>query len=75
MAKNFNSIIAKVIANKALLRLGIHILATEYLQEGALCFTQVIGDNKEMNEKIKTVSDLKQEVNIKRVCCKKKTDA
>ena len=75
LAKNFNSVNAKVIPNKALLRLGIHILATGYFEERAPHFTDVIGNHEEINEKAKTVFDLQKKVKIKRTFCKEKRDA
>lgn len=75
MAKNFNIISIEVIANKALLRLGIYILATRYLDKEAFWFIKVIGDNKETNKEAETVFDSKKMIKIKRVLCKKKKNA
>ena len=75
LAKHFNGVNAEIIFNEALLRLGIHILATEYLEKRALWFIKVIKDNKEINEKAKTVSNLKEEVKTTWVFYKEKKDA
>lgn len=56
------------------MKLGIYILAIRYLEEGAFCFTKVIGNNKKINEEIKTVSNSEKEVKIKQVFYKKKRD-
>lgn len=74
MAKNFNGAEANVIADKALLRQGIHILNTKYLEKEVFCFTEMIRDNEEMNEEAKTVSDLEKEVKIKRAFYKNMRD-
>lgn len=60
LAKNFNSVSAELIANKALLRLGFYILAIGFLEKEAFCFTKIIGDNKKTNEEAKTVSNSKE---------------
>ena len=70
--KNFNNISAKAIADKALLRLGIHILATGYLKKRAFCFTEVTRNDKEINKKADTVFNSKEKIKIKKVFCKKK---
>lgn len=72
LAKNFNGVNTKHIADKALLRLSIYILATEYLEERDFCFIKVTGDNKKMNKEMKIISNWKKEIKIKRIFCKKK---
>lgn len=72
MVKNFNDISAKVIADNALLRLGIYILAIGYLEKRVPHFTKVIEDDKETNEKAKTISNLEEEIKIKQVFYKEK---
>lgn len=41
LAKNYNNLITALISDKTLLRLGLHILSTEYLEDGAPHFTKV----------------------------------
>lgn len=38
------------INDEALLRLNMHILATEYLEKGSSCFTKVTRNNEEINK-------------------------
>lgn len=45
MAKNYDNLIMALIPNKTLLRLGLHILFTKYLEDGAPCFTKVTEHN------------------------------
>lgn len=54
----------KLIDDKALLGLNMHILATKYLEKEAFCFTKVIENNKEIKKdgnKAETVSDSEKE--------------
>lgn len=75
LAKNLNDINVEVIADKTLLRLGIHILAIVYLEEKVLYFTKVIGNNKGTNQEVKIVSDSEEEIKIKKALCKEKKEA
>ena len=75
LAKNFNCISAEVITDKALLRLRIHILATEYLEKGAFCLIKVIREKEEINKEAKMVPNSEKEVKIKLVFYKEKNDA
>lgn len=61
-AKNFNDVSAEVITDKVLLKLGIHILATEYLEDEVFCFTKVTLDNKKTNEEAETFSNSKKKL-------------
>ena len=74
MVKNFNSISTEVITDEFLLRPGIHILATRYLEKRVFCFTKVIRNNKKINEKVKTVFNLKKEIKIKKSFYNEKKD-
>ena len=46
MAKNLDSVSTELIKDEALLKLDMHISATRYLEEGILCFSKDIGDDK-----------------------------
>lgn len=55
----------EVITDKVLLRLGIHILVTKYLEEGALCFSKVTRDDDKTSEEAETVSNSEKKIKIK----------
>ena len=63
LAKNLDGFSAELIEDEALLRLDMHISATGYLEEGALCFTEVTGDEKmiENGGEAETISDSEEE--------------
>lgn len=48
--KKFNGATTELIANEALLRLGIHISATAYLEDGAPRLTEITGDDEQTSE-------------------------
>lgn len=48
--KNLDSISTKLIKDKVLLRLNMHILAIKYLKKKALCFIKVTGDHEKIIE-------------------------
>lgn len=57
------------------LKLNIYILAIRYLEEGAVCFNKVNGNNEDMIEdcgEVEMVSDLKEEIKKKALYKKKK---
>lgn len=61
--------------DKVKLKLNIYILAIGYLEEGAVCFSKVNGNNEEMIEdcgEVEMVSNLKEEIKKKALCKKKK---
>lgn len=73
MVKNLNGVCIKLIKNKALLRLNMYILATKYLEKGAICFTKVIKDDEKIIEdskKIETIFNLEKKTK-KRLYIKK----
>lgn len=72
LAKNFDSINVEIIADKALLRLSIYILAMGYLEKRTFCFIKIIGDDKKLNKDVEIVSDLKEKIKIKNTLYKKK---
>lgn len=74
LVTNFNGINVEVIADKALLRLSIYILAMRYLKKKTFCFIKIIEDDKELNKYAKIVSDSKEEIKIKNTLYKKKKD-
>ena len=67
----------ELIEDEALLRLGMHISANGYLEEGAPCFTEVTRDEEMIDDggEAETVSDLEEENKKKRALYKKKRDA
>lgn len=72
IAKNFNDISMKNIANEALLKLSIHILSTKYLKKEAFCFIKVFQNNGKKNKEIEIISDLTEKIKIKKILYKKK---
>lgn len=60
MAKNLNVVSKKLIEDKALLRLNMHISAIGYLEKSTFCFTKITGDDEEMikdGRKTETISN------------------
>lgn len=58
LAKNFDCVGAELITDKALLSLGIYIMAIEYLEDGHPRFTEVTRNNEDKTgeeEKVETV--------------------
>lgn len=71
------SISIKLITDKALLGLNIHILAIKYLKTRAFYFTKITRDNAKTNQdgkKAEIVSDSKKEIKKKNALRKKKMD-
>ena len=73
MAKNYDHFTMELIPDKTLLRLGLHILSTKYLEDRAPCFTKItkhgnIGFYRKVVEKDgkKTVIDLEKEASKKK---------
>ena len=77
LAKNLDGVSAELIEDEALLRLDMHISATEYLEEGAPRFTKVTGDEEMIEDggEAETVSDSEEENKKKRALRKEKRDA
>lgn len=79
LAKNFDNVSNKLIADRDLSRLHIYILVVSYLEEKKPRFIKVMeDDNKKSDQDVKEepiVADLKKEVIKKSALCKKKRDA
>lgn len=66
--KNLDSVSTKLIKDKALLRLNMHILAIRYLKKKVFRFTEVTGDNEKIIEdsgKAETIFNSKEEIKKK----------
>lgn len=65
----------KLIDDKALLKLNIHILTMRYMEKEAFCFTKITENNEKINEdgkKAETVSNSEMKTKNKRLYVKKK---
>lgn len=74
--KNFDDVNTKLIVDKFLLRLNIHILAKEFLEKRSFWFIKVNRNNKKTNKynkKIEIVSDSKEKTKKKDLTQKKET--
>lgn len=86
LVKNYDNLITALISDQTLLKLGLHILSMEYLEDGASYFTKVTKyDNIGFNHKAvededgeedskEAVTNLDEEASKKRVQHKAKRD-
>ena len=74
MAKNYDNLTTALILNETLLKLGVHILSTGYLENRAFYLTKVIKyDNFDFNHKM--VKDKDGEEDGKKVITNLKEEA
>ena len=87
MAKNFKNLTTTLIPDETLLRPGLHILFTGYLEDGAPCFIkvteydntgfdyEVVEDEDSEEDGKEAVTDLEEEASKKKARRKRKRDA